>query len=178
MFTVYLLLKDLGGMKMFHLRQIKQNIENLLPSDLEKELYSIGIQYDPDLIQQMTDYVSSCFEADPKGFAGNIYSKPTYKALSPKFDILEQGMKPGKDFLVVCCFGNDNLNNKIVDTIIKVQQSSYRYVIFFTTKWDMANFTGKNMQRLYDLLEHEHREIRYCFLLLSIWGLAKIPLLS
>ena len=81
------------------------------------------------------------------------------------------------DTLVIFCLGSDNLNTRLVDALIAVGKHSFKKVIFITSKWDISAITGNNAQRLQDLIEFMQAGTRFCFVLVSISGVSRIPVI-
>jgi hypothetical protein len=169
---------------MFDITQVKKNVEYCMENELDGILKSSGINLDHDMLDSIGGFILSYI--DPKRPKDNIFYKPPPNQgviwhLSLRFDTLPPvaDFDYHKDVLVVRCLGSDNLYNTLVETIIHVEKHPYPIVIFFTSKWDMATITGKNIQRFNDLFEQQYEKgTKYCFILLSTWGICKIPVFS
>ncbi len=151
-----------------------------LRGGLESIFHSQDMDIPGDVAYSIDDFITGLFAPDgsggfkkaPKGYSGNTDSHGL-------FHVIPGGRETDlhSDTLVVYCMGSDNLLDRLVDTIIAVGKHGYRNVLFFTTKWDVSVVTGNNAKRLQDLMDFRAKGTRFCFILASTSGIAKIPVI-
>ena len=81
------------------------------------------------------------------------------------------------DTLVAYCVDGDNLNSKLTKMLDAVRMNRFKNVFFLTSKWDVSAVTGNNIQRLQDLYELRQNGVDFCFVLVSISGASRIPVI-
>ncbi len=165
---------------MFDLSDIQQNVMYSAQENLGAIFHTYELQVSQDVVEAIQGVITGLFTPNyPKARA--IKKTPddfgNYDNERGIFNVIPSTIQSRRitDTLVVYCLGNDNLQNRLIDTIISVGKYRFKNVIFVTSKWDVSALSGNNVKRLQDLFEFKQKGTMFCFILVSIGGISGIP---
>ncbi len=157
------------------IRSIEENLGNIIHSSeipLSRDIIDIIAQILIETLdREITDTTRETFKKTPKNLDENTHGE---------FNVLPStsSTRHITETLVVYCLGNDNLNNRLLETILCVDKHRFKHVVFITSKWDASSLTGKNVLNLQSLIRFRHDySTSFCFILVTTCGLNGIRVL-